>query len=272
MWEFILGMIPGAIIGGMLIRIRWKKHLMHTLETIEEKLSQMVPKSSLSQIRETLQKENDAYSHKNLKFQTEIQNRIDNVLMDLSELQTTLSLGRQRQLVEEYLSTSMETLNRLIEEVNHLLGLVTTFERWHDGLAELKANNKMMHKLNEDFKKIGSQTAILSLNASIEASKSGEAGRGFKVVAQEISQLANQTQGVCNNYTLQLTKNDLLTTATFQDTQAGSRMALNAMDGLKYLVEDLKNVLVKLEMQEKNTIVGDALKKLKVIKHNLESI
>ena len=119
-----------------------------------------------------------------------------------------------------------------------------------------------MHKLNEDFKHIGSQTAILSLNASIEASKSGEAGRGFKVVAQEISQLAFQTQGVCNNYTQQLNKNDLLTTATFQDTQAGSRMALNAMDGLKYLVEDLKTELIRLVAQEAKDPAGELQKQL----------
>ena len=56
-----------------------------------------------------------------------------------------------------------------------------------------------MHSIVEIISKIANQTSLLALNASIEAARAGEAGRGFSVVAKEISGMATQTKDATGN-------------------------------------------------------------------------
>lgn len=125
------------------------------------------------------------------------------------------------------------------KDVLDLLTILSTFERWNDGMGKLVEANNVMQKRNRDFAEIVQQIIILALNATIEAARVGEAGRGFAVVASEVKSLASRSETFSAGYKDCLHKSDAVTIATFQDIQASGKMILTAVHALNVKVDQL---------------------------------
>jgi methyl-accepting chemotaxis protein len=141
---------------------------------------------------------------------------------------------------QQNLSGRLESIKReasgcnqsLHTEISALLTLVKTFERWHADMNTLIIHNRAMHTKNDEFASIVKQVVIVALNASIEAARAGAQGRGFAVVADEMRTLATRAESLSSDYRKSLFENDLITTTTFQDLQAGGKMITGAVTGL----------------------------------------
>ncbi|WP_322030469.1 methyl-accepting chemotaxis protein [Paraburkholderia sp. J76] len=119
---------------------------------------------------------------------------------------------------------AMQHAARIASDALRLKLMSSTFERWHEQMISLMAQNNDMHKKNQELSSIVSHVLIVSLNASIEAARAGAAGRGFSIVAGEVRSLATRSQELSKSYRDSLNRNDLITAATFQDIQAGGKM------------------------------------------------
>lgn len=144
--------------------------------------------------------------------------------------------------LDHTLARSADALHRVSHiagEAARLKRFADTFERWHEQMTSLMAQNYDMHQKNQELSSIVSHVLIVSLNASIEAARAGAAGRGFSIVAGEVRALASRSQELSKSYRDSLNRNDLVTTATFQDIQAGGKMMAASLASVEALANQL---------------------------------
>lgn len=79
---------------------------------------------------------------------------------------------------------------------SHISGFSRQIENARQELEELEAKSRTITTAVAQIIGIADKTHMLSLNASIEAAKAGETGRGFAVLAQQIRRLADVTRTV----------------------------------------------------------------------------
>lgn len=91
---------------------------------------------------------------------------------------------------EKFADASKSNLQILEETINQQEKSTYAIK---DRLSDIKEKADNIGLIITTISKIATQTNLLSLNASIEAEKAGEAGGGFMVISREIRRLADQT-------------------------------------------------------------------------------
>lgn len=132
------------------------------------------------------------------------------------------------------LSKKVELVGQEVAKSNEeMAGMVNAM----NGIAESSKQIEMIIKTIED---IVSQTQLLSLNASIEAARAGDAGRGFTNVAEEIQKLAKESGEAADG-------SKSLITNSNHAVANGSELAMSMRESLKQLSDGIYQVVGIME-------------------------
>jgi methyl-accepting chemotaxis protein len=94
----------------------------------------------------------------------------------------------------EEITSSVNEIGRQVHESNRIASTaVSQAQKTDESIARLSLAAGRINDVVKLIREVAEQTNLLALNATIEAARAGEAGRGFAVVASEVKALATQT-------------------------------------------------------------------------------
>lgn len=164
----------------------------------------------------------------------------------------------------KYSEQVVKTMSENIHDVQQSTIKLTEIDR---DLQEFRQNIATIHKIVDSVQSIARESNILALNASLEAGRSGEAGKGFGVLAdnmrvlamdvqkssEEIVQYVEQIASTVDNIAASM--NDTTQLLMEENEKTGNQLAeMNQMNSqLNDVEERLDSIFTAIDLQTRST-------------------
>lgn len=181
-------------------------------------------------------------------FEDNVQSVVTQVAGSADDLTSTakgLSQAARRNSEQSHVvASATEELSSSVQEISNLISKSTTIVE--GAVTEANNSDKLVAKLVETGTKIGEVTALISdiaeqtnllaLNATIEAARAGEAGKGFAVVASEVKSLAAATAKATGDIESQI-----------NDIQGASHQTAEAIQKIIAVISEISDMSLSIK-------------------------
>jgi methyl-accepting chemotaxis protein len=196
--------------------------------------------------------------------------------------------SEQAELASEAANKGYKLMEGVIDSMDNIKELT---EESNAKIKSLANSAKNIESIVDTVNSISEQTNLLALNAAIEAARAGEAGKGFAVIADEIRQLAEESQKstgkiadilkeIKNSAESSAADSDNITTAVLETADKASKTGeelKKILDQVENIASVMSNIAASSQQQsaatqEMATAVDSATKSISSISENVEVI
>lgn len=161
----------------------------------------------------------------------------------------------------EQITRNIASINTVTDQRRSLLGEAskaaseqkTLIQKLGAAFESVRSSSEGINAFVTTIQDIASRTALLSMNASIEAARAGSSGRGFAVVAQEIRGLSGETQKQSDVIRQMIERNDKTVHETGNLIESFGSFVGKNIENTRILLESMDEILRGLSEMNSGT-------------------
>ena len=146
----------------------------------------------------------------------------------------TATIETVSNMAEEAAKEAEKAYGMMLESVEEAQDEKEQMQELQDEIRRIKSISNEIEMIVTSIEEIASQTSLLALNASIEAARAGDVGRGFTVVADQIGKLASDSAKAV------VTTKGLIG-KTIEEVDRGNVVTEKTVEGFLRIIKELEN-------------------------------
>ncbi len=182
-----------------------------------------------------------------------------NTLMSVERMSDSIqavakNASQAEKITDDTYNAVLQSTENMDLTVNSILELKNTVGETASKMKKLGESSKQISQALSLIEEISLKTNVLAINASAEAERAGEYGKGFSIVAEQVSSLAKQSSAATKAIAKVVMTIQNETLEVSYAMQSGTEQVLNSTE----LVESTKNSLTDVlsKSMEVNQLMG----------------